>query len=266
MRIILLTPNPEDFEPIATRITFESLAVDASMVFFPEEALAATPEFYPCIIISESFTTKKDEIEKLAVKVKAKNPNCKFIIYAVDLFEIDESLFDCVIKATDKNSYELLFAKIKEYIVPKPKTLKSDTLEDFKDKLVKFDTAFKAREKGFYCVTPHRFIDEHNIIGGWIGANKANPSAEDIKNYVNNTDKLLIAPTAGILHEWLKRVHNISVHTKPIYSGNPETGYLFKPYLFLDGKIIMDCKKTGWFSDESVAFEEGLYEALCVLL
>jgi hypothetical protein len=133
-------------------------------------------------------------------------------------------------------------------------------LEDFKDNLVKHSTASKAKEKGFYCITPHRYLNEEQIIGGWIGNNTYEPTKKDIETYLSNSEELLIAPTAGVLHQWLKRLHNISVHTKPVYSGVPSVGFVFSPYLFVEKKIHLIFTNK---PEESDAFELGLYEALC---
>ena len=136
-------------------------------------------------------------------------------------------------------------------------------LLDFQDILVKYPVAKKAREKGFYCVTPHRFLDDQRIIGGWIGSNTSNPSVEDIKNYLSDPNKLLIAPTAGVLHLWLKRFYNISVHTEPIYVDDSKTSLVFGAYLFINKNERVDIEITS--KDESEMFEIGLFRALCRL-
>ncbi len=133
-------------------------------------------------------------------------------------------------------------------------------LTDFQDILVHYATAAKAREKGFYCITPHRFKNEHEVRGGWIGSNKPNPTEEDIENYLLNFEELLIAPTAGVLHQWLKNFHNISVHTEPFYSDSPKIGFIFSAYLFIDKKIRVNFVNAS--AKEEDAFEAGLCEAL----
>lgn len=132
--------------------------------------------------------------------------------------------------------------------------------EDFKDTLVKHRTALKAREKGFYCITPHRFLNEKQIVGGWISGNTPEPSKEQIEIYLSNPEELLIAPTAGVLHQWLKIIHNISVHTEPVYSGVPKIGAIFQAYLFFEKTKRVDF--TNAYADEAEAFEAGIYEAL----
>jgi len=137
---------------------------------------------------------------------------------------------------------------------------KQDLL-DFTDTLVKHHVALKAKEKGFFCITPHRFLNENKILGGWIHGNIPEPSIEDIEKYLNNFDDLLIAPTPGIIHEWLKRFHNISVHTEPrlLSSGK----LIFSFYLFKNKKLRIKVRNASEI--ESDAFEAGLYEALCRL-
>ncbi len=137
---------------------------------------------------------------------------------------------------------------------------KEINLEDFKDILVKYRTANKAREKGFYCITPHRFLNEKQIIGGWIGNNTPEPKKEEIEAYVSNPEELLIASTPGVLHEWLKRCHNISVHTE-VNLGVSRTSLIYSAFLFVDKKHRIDF--TNASAEESEAFEDGLYEALC---
>lgn len=133
-------------------------------------------------------------------------------------------------------------------------------LTDFQDILVSPKTASKAREKGFFCITPHRYLPNGKVVGGWIGTNTPNPSKEDIDTYFNNFEELLIAPTPGILHEWLKRIHKISVHTEP--SKASTTTVLYNVFYIVNKqRIYVD----GTFTEESSAFDAGLYEALCTL-
>jgi hypothetical protein len=103
-------------------------------------------------------------------------------------------------------------------------------------------------------------LNENKIIGGWIGNAIPKPTEEDIHRYLSSPDELLIAPTKGVLHEWLKKFHNISVHTEPVYSGNPENGVMFSAYLFVGKKQRIDF--TNVSVEESDAFESGLNEAL----
>jgi hypothetical protein len=136
-------------------------------------------------------------------------------------------------------------------------------LEDFKDTLVKYRVANKAKEKGFYCITPHRFLNENVVIGGWVGNAIYKPTKEDIDLYFSKLEELLIAPTPGILHYWLKAVHNISVHTEPVCGNITSVETIFKFYLFVNR--IHRINSSATFTDESDAFDEGLYEALCRL-
>lgn len=121
MKVILLTPDQHYFQAILDRLQFDGPSKDAVLISSTDEALRILPENEPCIIVSESYTThsgnepKTYGVEKLAQDVKAKNPKCIIIIYAVDMWDIDESLFDDTIHSLDKNSYELLFKKLRQY-------------------------------------------------------------------------------------------------------------------------------------------------------
>lgn len=140
-------------------------------------------------------------------------------------------------------------------------------LTDFTDTLSSYRIAKKARDKGFYCITPHRFLAEDKVFGGWINSHpvntKPNPTEEDIQNYVSNIDSLLIAPTLGIVHTWLQRFHGISVHTEPVKRHIQSDLFEFSPYLVISKKERI--KTTSTHTEERDAFEQGIFEALCRL-
>lgn len=134
-------------------------------------------------------------------------------------------------------------------------------LTDFKDTLATYRVAKKAREKGFYCICPHVFLNENTIMGGWYSS--PNPTEDDIQEYVINLEKHLIAPTLGIIHVWLKKFHNMSVHTEPVKADNESGLFEFSPYLVINKKERT--KTTTTHPEERDAFEQGIFEALCRL-
>lgn len=75
------------------------------------------------------------------------------------------------------------------------------------EKLVSFQTARIAKEKGFRISTKHYFEDLENEL--FCGENK------DDSWFEANTDssKIYARPTQIELHNWLKTVHNIQIQT-----------------------------------------------------
>ena len=125
MKIILLTPDQHWFDPIADAFEHNPFLPELIRTQYPSEALLAVPNNEPSIIICESYslaesnkqpTTKTEQVEEFAVKVKEKNIQSKIIIFAFDLFEIKESLFDVVIVSAAKGSYDILINEVEDYL------------------------------------------------------------------------------------------------------------------------------------------------------
>jgi NhaP-type Na+/H+ and K+/H+ antiporter len=138
MKIILLTPDQHYWTGIVDRLKYEHPLAEIIKVIDPNEALNAIPKNEPCIVITESYSlhtegeTKISGVEKLVVDMKKKNPNSKSILYAIDFLDINQNLFNVAILALEKNAYELLLKKIKEYSNVTSK--KKVTLNDLKRK------------------------------------------------------------------------------------------------------------------------------------
>jgi hypothetical protein len=148
------------------------------------------------------------------------------------------------------------------------------------DKLIEFETAKLAKEKGFNLLTPkyyttenphsyHKDLDGVCILGLMHSNTLYNPQDEldeetGISFYKLNPG-IVYAPTQSLLQKWLREVHKIQLCLNPIYGGNK-----------------IDGKQMGWlcytpFQDESFsdlpsislsqytyeqALEKGLIESL----
>jgi hypothetical protein len=140
-----------------------------------------------------------------------------------------------------------------------------------KDKLISFETAKLAKEKGFENKTPHKLRrDYYNHLG------EVNGDVTDyLRAYVHkkDTSKLLTvdAPTQSLLQRWLREVHNIDVEVRKcgeLYKKLYEQGR-GKKCLKYYGVIILESGEDFTIGDDgftSDSYEEilktGLPEAL----
>lgn len=131
-------------------------------------------------------------------------------------------------------------------------------LEDFKDIHISYKTAVLAQQKNFYCICPHRFINEENILGGWIGHAKPEPAEEDIQKYIEDSDAYPIASTQQILREWIEINVNLSVFVVPEY----KQGKLLYTSCILNKTTKKVKKLKNYFVKYSQAMEDGLFNAL----
>ncbi len=51
-----------------------------------------------------------------------------------------------------------------------------DILIDISETLISLKVALQAQEKKFYCISPHRYLQDGTVIGGWAGHSKSDPS------------------------------------------------------------------------------------------
>ena len=117
-----MNPSRYYFEPISDRIESEKLSENILFAHRAVDVMSGVLGNEQILLITESFSphnlgeTKTGVVEKLAFEVKRQNQKSKIILYAVDFWNINESLFDFSIQAKNEKSYELLFKKIKEFI------------------------------------------------------------------------------------------------------------------------------------------------------
>lgn len=115
-----------------------------------------------------------------------------------------------------------------------------------KDKLISFETAKLAKEKGFNIYQDYQYVDNENT---------------DFKSsFYRHNDyqctlikKLYFAPTQSLLQRWLREVHNIIVEVQ-FYSYNN-----WNYSIYLNEPIT---EVTPKFKTYEEALEEGLQEAL----
>jgi len=131
-------------------------------------------------------------------------------------------------------------------------------MEDFIDTHISYRTAVLAKQKHFYCICPHRFLDEKTILGGWVGHAKAQPSEEDIIKYIKDPDAFLIASTQQILREWTEQKKNLSVTVIPKIEGKK----VFYVGFILNKSTLYMKKLDTQFLKYSDAMEDGLFNAL----
>lgn len=132
-------------------------------------------------------------------------------------------------------------------------------MEDFKDTLVTYKTAQKAKDSGFHAFVPHHFINKTTIIGGWIKGNKR-PSKKDIESYLKNPEAAVVAPTQGLLRQWIEKKKKLSVSVVFKTSGNSIKGYVPCIANLKTGSIKV--LKNLTCSSYKTAMERGLLQAL----
>lgn len=131
-------------------------------------------------------------------------------------------------------------------------------MEDFKDTLVTYKTAQKAKSAGFHAFVPHHFINAKTIVGGWIQGDKKH-SKKDIESYLKNPEASLVAPTQGLLHLWIEKKKRLSVSVVFKTEGDRIVGCV--PII---ANLKTGCIKVLSFTFRSYkrAMEKGLFVAL----
>jgi hypothetical protein len=111
-----------------------------------------------------------------------------------------------------------------------------------KEKIITFETAKLAKEKGFNEICEYGYFDRDDEI------------ILDISDH-NNSDNLDIsAPTQALLQKWLREVHNINVYCQPVDYENTDKWF--------NNIASHNPPFTGTYEE---ALEVGLQEALTLI-
>lgn len=128
-----------------------------------------------------------------------------------------------------------------------------------KDELIIFETAKRAKEKGF------------NIFTGKAWIKKEGQELFFVPVYTGVTNGIdYHAPTQSLLQKWLREVHNIHINITRIYNFNKKPA-IFQGYnIYISGKSSEDITYgeinnkliRKYYNDYEKALEAGLQEAL----
>lgn len=140
-----------------------------------------------------------------------------------------------------------------------------------KEKLITFETAKLAKEKGFFYKTPKYYSTEnpHSIhkdlqCRGILGLMHENTLYQE---YIERdeesglllyqlTPSVVSAPTQSLLQKWLRESKN-----KIVLIGLSDFGYSWK-IRYLKNKSIFSSRDGGFYKSYEKALESGLQEAL----
>ena len=125
-----------------------------------------------------------------------------------------------------------------------------------KEKLITFETAELAKEKGFDELIKTLYITDR----GNTRLAKANNSGRTNSNYIEREDyKVYSAPTQSLLQKWLREVHEIHININTFYFEDLEKyGYEVEDIIHKDGWVVMS-NTAGTYEE---ALEKGLQEGL----
>ena len=93
--------------------------------------------------------------------------------------------------------------------------MKKELVTPLKEKLISFETAKLAKEKGFDIETKGFynngiFVNTGSEIGQYHSFHNGRPKIND--------DKICSAPTQSLLQKWLREVHNVSIKIDDYYT------------------------------------------------
>ncbi|MGK0464836.1 hypothetical protein [Clostridium sp.] len=143
------------------------------------------------------------------------------------------------------------------------------------DKLIEFETAKLAKEKGFNLLTPkyyttenphsyHKDLDGVCILGLMHSNTLYNPQDEldeetGISFYKLNPG-IIYAPTQSLLQKWLREVHDLDVYVIPNGSRDKSINKrLYHPQIWVRDKYQTELHSKHTYEQ---ALEKGLIESL----
>ena len=140
--------------------------------------------------------------------------------------------------------------------------MKKELIIPLKEKLISFETAILAKEKGFdeFCRKGFNENGESSGFSGYVYMKKYNKNSA-VHFIDTNTEEftypkiVCTQPTQSLLQKWLREVHNIHIEINRTY----EKGYYLYEYFINKNKQLFG------FKSYEEALEIGLQEALKLL-
>ena len=126
--------------------------------------------------------------------------------------------------------------------------MKKEPVTPLKEKLISFETAKLAKEKGFHISSRGEGMGKRVFING------------ELVNTIFSSKDHIHAPTQSLLQKWLREVHNVSIKIDDYYTYSR---------VRFDYNICelgsQEDNPVGVFETYEEALEIGLYQALLLL-
>jgi hypothetical protein len=137
------------------------------------------------------------------------------------------------------------------------------------DKLIEFETAKLAKEKGFDVVQDYVYNQYEENDNTELEIECVEFSKEELERYITFKEytKCWLCPTQSLLQRWLREVHNLNVEVNNYGYNKKDKHFSFRCSIRLitkiENKLSIECKskiEQDWFIFRS--YEEALEEAL----
>ena len=126
--------------------------------------------------------------------------------------------------------------------------MKKEHVTPLKEKLISFETAKLAKEKGFHISSRGEGMGKRIFING------------ELVNTIFSSKDHIHAPTQSLLQKWLREVHNVSIKIDDYYTNSR---------VRFDYNVCelgsQEDNPVGIFETYEEALETGLYQALLLL-
>ena len=126
--------------------------------------------------------------------------------------------------------------------------MKKELIIPLKEKLISFETAKLAKEKGFHISSRGEGMGKRIFING------------ELVNTIFSSKDHIHAPTQSLLQKWLREVHNVSIKIDDYYTNSR---------VRFDYNVCelgsQEDNPVGIFETYEEALETGLYQALLLL-
>ena len=126
--------------------------------------------------------------------------------------------------------------------------MKKELIIPLKEKLISFETAILAKEKGFHISSRGEGMGKRVFING------------ELVNTIFSSKEHIHAPTQSLLQMWLREVHEISIKIDDYYT---DSRVRFDYNVCQLGS--QEDNPVGIFETYEEALEIGLYQALLLL-
>ena len=127
--------------------------------------------------------------------------------------------------------------------------MKKEPVTPLKEKLISFETAKLAKEKGFHISSRGEGMGKRVFING------------ELVNTIFSSKDHIHAPTQSLLQKWLREVHNVSIKIDDYYTNSR---------VRFDYNICelgsQEDNPVGVFETYEEALEIGLYQALKLII
>ena len=126
--------------------------------------------------------------------------------------------------------------------------MKKEHVTPLKEKLISFETAKLAKEKGFHISSRGEGMGKRVFING------------ELVNTIFSSKDHIHAPTQSLLQKWLREVHNVSIKIDDYYTNSR---------VRFDYNICelgsQEDNPVGIFETYEEALDAGLYQALLLI-